>query len=499
LDEQGQTVKRRALRLLLVLLLPLAGALHAHIGSPAVVFEGAAGPYPLRVIVLPAPVVPGRAEINVRLLGENPVGVKVTVLPVNWRAGLKGAPAPDEALAVSGDPALRHAQLWLMTSGSYSVHVAVTGERGSGTVIVPVVSVATRRLPMSPALGVLLAALGFLLFSGLITLVAVGVSDSTRENDSEPVPRRRAARNIAVGIACLLLGLGLYGGARWWRAEDRNFRNNAIYRPQPIVASTEARTGREMIDLEIPPGEDRASGTKLIADHGKLMHLFLIREPELDAMAHVHPVKTGPHKFEVPAPPLPRGRYRAYADVTFENGFAATLTTTVDLVGGKVEPPEVASQRDPDDSWFVGTPRDSGLADVRLELSGPAQFRRGEDVSLTFVAKAANGRAIELEPYMGMLGHAAVRRDDGSVFAHLHPVGTISMASQALFAWAAAKQTGAPPSEDHSMHMGHAAGTATVSFPYLFPEAGSYRIWVQTKIRGKIVTGVFDVSVTDGK
>ena len=44
-----------------------ATPLWAHIGSPAVVFDGAAGPYSVRVIVLPPAVVPGRAEINVRL------------------------------------------------------------------------------------------------------------------------------------------------------------------------------------------------------------------------------------------------------------------------------------------------------------------------------------------------------------------------------------------------------------------------------------------------
>jgi hypothetical protein len=100
---------------------------------------------------------------------------------------------------------------------------------------------------------------------------------------------------------------------------------------------------------------------------------------------------------------------------------------------------------------------------------------------------------------MGMLGHAAVRRSDGSVFAHIHPIGTISMASQIFFLTAAAKQTGQPAPVDHSMHEMHAGNDGTVSFPYAFPQAGSYRIWVQTKIQGKVVTGVFDVTVLPAK
>ena len=36
---------------------------------------------------------------------------------------------------------------------------------------------------------------------------------------------------------------------------------------------------------------------------------------------------------------------------------------------------------------------------------------------------------------------------------------------------------------------------AIVSFPYVFPKAGTYRLWVQVKIRGEILTGVFDLAV----
>jgi len=67
----------------------------AHIGSPSVFFEGAAGAYPIRVVVRPPGVVPGLAEINVRVLAGE--ARRVTALPVYYRTGRKGAPPPDVA------------------------------------------------------------------------------------------------------------------------------------------------------------------------------------------------------------------------------------------------------------------------------------------------------------------------------------------------------------------------------------------------------------------
>src|SRR6266540_7096574 len=66
---------------------------HAHIGSPNVFYEGYAGPYPVRVTVRPPPVIPGRAEISVRVMSA--AVKKVAALPVVWNAGRKGAPPPD--------------------------------------------------------------------------------------------------------------------------------------------------------------------------------------------------------------------------------------------------------------------------------------------------------------------------------------------------------------------------------------------------------------------
>ena len=117
----------------------------------------------------------------------------------------------------------------------------------------------------------------------------------------------------------------------------------------------------------------------------------------------------------------------------------------------------------------------------------PSPQVSGEATVLRFVVKNPDGSAARLEPYMGMRGHAAVLRDDASVFVHLHPVGTVSMAAQHAFAQRMGGEAG----------MGHGTdGTdGVVSFPYAFPRPGRYRVWVQVKRAGAVLTGVFDTEV----
>jgi hypothetical protein len=104
-----------------------------------------------------------------------------------------------------------------------------------------------------------------------------------------------------------------------------------------------------------------------------------------------------------------------------------------------------------------------------------------------------------MEPYMGMAGHAEFVRSDLSVFAHVHPAGSVSMAALEL------AQAGLPGGADSAqMPMSMPMSTPMpesgplppeVHFPYGFPQAGDYRIFVQIKLSGRVETGVFDAHV----
>jgi hypothetical protein len=95
-------------------------------------------------------------------------------------------------------------------------------------------------------------------------------------------------------------------------------------------------------------------------------------------------------------------------------------------------------------------------------------------------------------------------RSDLAVFAHVHPAGSVSMAALELAENGTANVAGTgstamsmPMATDMSMPMATESGPISpeVRFPYGFPQAGDYRIFVQIKRGGRVETGVFDAHV----
>jgi hypothetical protein len=428
---------------------------------------------------------------------------------------LAAAPPPEVAEPVDGDPGLYAAPLWIMAGGSNSVTVNVRGSLGSGKVIVPVVVVANRRLELDPKFGASLAAVGVFLFVGLITIIGAAVRESVLPPGEAPDARRKWKARGAMAATASILALALFGGSRWWNLEDSRF-NSSIYKPLTATADIVSTAGERVLELRISDSvwtmrNDTAwlrkhsanRWTPLIPDHGKLVHVFMVREPDLRAFAHLHPSTTDSVSFPTVLPVLPAGRYRVYGDIVHESGFTQTVSAKVDLP----EPTGLnAKPTDPDDASHLATTAPNG-ASATLEdgsvvtLDHGNSFVEGREASLRFTVVGRDGKPLALEPYIGMAGHAVISRDDGSVFVHLHPSGTISMASQMAFMMRhpgdsiAGRLSQRIKASDEMHSVTTVAENGVVSFPYAFPKPGKYHMWVQVKHGGRILTGAFAFDV----
>ena len=491
------------------LLAVVALACSAHVGSDTVFFDGMAGPHSIRVIIRPPQVIPGLADISVRVKGGG--ADRVTVQPFRWDLGEGGAPPPDLAEPVPGDEELYAAQLWLMTFGSYSVHVEVEGPDGSGTAVVPLNARRTAVLAMPRWYGLILLGLAAFLFVGAVTIVGAAVRESVVSPGEAPTRRRRRRAVIMMAGSVLVFGLALYGGKVWWDAEDRAAQSG-IYAAFSVDAEARLEEGGRVLAFAIVDEAWRAGEwTPLVPEHGKLMHMFLVRD-DFGAFAHVHPVPIDTTVFELRLPEeLPAGNYRIYADIVHESGFTQTLVDTTDIMASG--PAQAVLQGDPDDSWLSGSvpvsEGDASNSSVTFDDGSvmtwdrPMEIRVGSEMTLSFRVSDPDGAPAHLEPYMGMLSHAAVSRDDGAVFVHLHPTGSVSMGALQTFTMRTEADSVIGTLGRRMMEEGTVGGAmpmeggSEVSFPFEFPRDGRYRIWVQVKRDGRVLTGAFDAEVSE--
>lgn len=471
-------------------LLLVAFPLAAHIGSPDVFFEGDAGPYRLLVTIRPPQVIPGVAGIEIRSLASDVS--QIHIVPLRLTAAPQFAPVPDLARPSKQDPQYFTGTLWLMAAGSWKVRVDVDGARGKASLGVPVPALSTRVLGMRTAIGAVLIPLGLLLVLGLVSVVGAAVREAQLAPGVAPGAARVRRSRIAMGGTAIALCVVLWGGNAWWNLEAAGY-SRILYKPIGLKATVE--NGNQLV-LELrDPGWLNRRTDDLLPDHNHLMHLYVIHFPEMDRVWHLHPEPGGSGAFRQSLPNMPAGRYALYGDIVHANGIGETLTAQMDLPA--IHGQELAG----DDATLDPLSVKANYNPVVSELPGGYRmiWERGEGAvharrpyQFRFrIADENGGAPAEMQLYMGMLGHAAFVATDGSVFAHVHPSGSVPMAALGL-----AQPEPAQPVNPHAEHMRMAGGLpAEVSFPYGFPKPGAYRIFVQMKQGGRILTGAFSATV----
>ena len=95
----------------------------------------------------------------------------------------------------------------------------------------------------------------------------------------------------------------------WWNVEAADYSEN-IYKALPLRVSL---TGNQL-DLKVAPRPVSTTrrvaskdADKYLLDHGKVMHLYAIRMPAMDAAFHLHPTLLDGDDFRDALPAMPPG------------------------------------------------------------------------------------------------------------------------------------------------------------------------------------------------
>ncbi|MFW5761489.1 MAG: hypothetical protein ACOCXH_10960, partial [Cyclobacteriaceae bacterium] len=337
---------------------------HSHVGSPGVIFEGEAGNYRIMVNVNPPDVIPGTADVQVFSTSD---GIKQILLrPIYWHTGDEGSPRADEAFPLENTPGQYQGEVWLMENGAASIEVRIIGENGEGIALVPIMAVSTAQKEMDVSLGWILSGLGIFLVVLMITIIGNSVSDATQAPGTIKASLKRK-KIIGMTFAGVILALILYGGMTWWNNWADRYRR-FMFKPLKATSTiNKTEAGRKMtFQIDSSYIQDRPntlSFNYLIPDHGKLMHMFLIRKGSLDAFAHLHPVRKDSLTFEIDLPPLPGGKYFVFADIVRGHGWHETIADSVEISepAMKIQLASVNEESswlpgDPDDTYIISSP-----------------------------------------------------------------------------------------------------------------------------------------------
>lgn len=487
----------------------LTAPARAHVGSKDVFEQVTAGPYKLFVTIRPPTIIPGVATVEVRSYGAPVASLTDTPMLLTGEAS-RHPPTPDAMARSKTDPQFFTGQLWIMESGSWQVRFGIEGPQGPQTAAVPVPAASTQVLKMQRPMGLMLAVLGLILAIGVAVIVAAAVREARLRPGLEPDPSRRKRALLAAVGALALVALAVLAGNHWWNVEAAEYAGD-LYQPLDLHPSLDGN--RLHLAIGEYDKEDKRwevlHKVTMLPDHGHLMHLYAIRWPAMDAVYHLHPTLSSPGELTDTLPAMPPGEYRLYADIVHKTGFPETLTATLQVPAGMP-----GTALDSEDASAIPPPLSAGMLGPSDKLPDgytmmwdrPALLIAGTATLFRFTLLDTTGKpATDMRPYLGMAGHAAFVKTDGSVFAHTHPEGSAAMPAmmlanastnqQAMSDMAASSMTGMGGVRADAPGMSPQPLAPTVEFPYGFPSPGRYRIFIQMKHGGTVETGVFDAQV----
>jgi hypothetical protein len=179
-------------------------------------------------------------------------------------------------------------------------------------------------------------------------------------------------------------------------------------------------------------------------EHTKRMHLIVVRR-DMSGFQHLHPKQAADGSWSVPVTLRDAGSYRVFADFAVA-GKPHTLADDL-TVDGAVR------------SLHLPAPVKSVEVDgLRVSLTEGAS-RAGAESEMRFTV-TRKGAPVAVQQYLGAKGHLVALRQGDLAFLHVHP-------------------------DENSL-----------KFMAQFPTAGTYRLFLQFQIDGRVHTAAFTQEVT---
>jgi hypothetical protein len=223
---------------------------------------------------------------------------------------------------------------------------------------------------------------------------------------------------------------------------------------RPADASLPA--GRDVPYRFTIEGPDGAPETSYVKTHTKELHLVVVRR-DLSTFQHVHPTRAADGTWSVPLD-LDAGVYRVLADLR-PAGADHQLVLGADLlVPGELEPVDLPAPR----------AKAATTDGYTVALHGTPVA--GEETHLVLSVSKGGTPDTTLQPYLGAYGHLVALRTGDLAYLHTHPAGE------------ADDDTGGPD----------------IEFATTFPNAGTYRLFLDFRAGGVVRTAAFTVEVRGG-
>lgn len=203
--------------------------------------------------------------------------------------------------------------------------------------------------------------------------------------------------------------------------------------------------------------------------HEKLMHFILVRK-DLQQFQHLHPdfnQQTGEFSINITFPT--DGPYRLFPDFTPtpENPQKLPVTVTYDVnVGdlGKYKPQAVNTD----------TNSTKTVDGYTVYYDFPETIKAQTQIDYDLSVEKDNSY-VNLEQYLGAMGHGVIIKEGNLDFIHTH-AGEMDMAGMDNMG------------TDSMGQMNHGGEPNVIDFSTSFPEPGTYRIFTQFQVKGKVIT-----------